>query len=263
MSRKALFFDVDGTLLSEKTRRVPESAVQALRQTREKGNLVFINSGRTFCLLQEIRRLVPADGFLCGCGTCVILDGETVYHRRIPAQRARQIKAAIPEYGFDGVLEAMEGIYFRKERPWIRPLAQLKDRLAEEGAVSPLTWEDGGYDVDKFCVYADADSRRQEFFDFLRPDFQVIDRGGDFYECVPAGCSKATAIDWTLKRCGIPKEDAYVFGDSSNDLPMFEYAENAVLMGSHDAVLEPYATFVTRTVEEDGIAYACQQLGLF
>ena len=79
---------------------------------------------------------------------------------------------------------------------------------------------------------------------------------------MPAGCSKATAIDWTLKRCGIPKEDAYVFGDSSNDLPMFEYAENAVLMGSHDAVLEPYATFVTRTVEEDGIAYACQQLGL-
>ena len=48
----------------------------------------------------------------------------------------------------------------------------------------------------------------------------------------------------------------------SNDLTMFEYAENAVLMGRHDKVLEPYATFVTKSVEEDGIAWAMQELGL-
>ncbi len=34
---KALFFDIDGTLLSEKTRRVPDSAKEALKQAREKG----------------------------------------------------------------------------------------------------------------------------------------------------------------------------------------------------------------------------------
>mgnify|MGYP002271080568 CR=1 FL=1 len=32
---KALFFDIDGTLLSEKTRRVPDSAKEALKQARE------------------------------------------------------------------------------------------------------------------------------------------------------------------------------------------------------------------------------------
>ena len=60
----------------------------------------------------------------------------------------------------------------------------------------------------------------------------------------------------------IAKEDAWVFGDSSNDLAMFEYAENAVLMGCHDKVLEPYATFVTKNVEDDGIAWAMERLGL-
>ena len=29
---KALFFDIDGTLLSEKTRQIPESAKEALRK---------------------------------------------------------------------------------------------------------------------------------------------------------------------------------------------------------------------------------------
>ena len=43
---------------------------------------------------------------------------------------------------------------------------------------------------------------------------------------------------------------------------MFEFAENTVLMGKHDKGLEPYATFVTKTVEEDGIAWAIKELGI-
>ena len=73
---------------------------------------------------------------------------------------------------------------------------------------------------------------------------------------------KATAIDLVLKHCGIRIEDAYVFGDSSNDLSMFRYAENCVVMGDHSPVLEPYATFITKTVEDDGIAYAMKELGI-
>ena len=34
------------------------------------------------------------------------------------------------------------------------------------------------------------------------------------------------------------------------------------LMGKHDRELEEYAEFITRTVEEDGIAYAMERLGL-
>ena len=61
---------------------------------------------------------------------------------------------------------------------------------------------------------------------------------------------------------GIGLEDAWVFGDSANDLDMFQYVPNTVLMGKHDKVLEQYATFVTKTVEADGIEYAMKNLGL-
>ena len=90
----------------------------------------------------------------------------------------------------------------------------------------------------------------------------MIDRGDDFYECVPLGHSKATAIEMVLERSGIGLDDAWVFGDSSNDLDMFLCVRNSVLMGKHDKVLEPYAAFVTRDVEEDGIEYAMKNLGL-
>ena len=46
--RKALFFDIDGTLLSEVTKTVPESAKKALSLARSLGHLVFINTGRSY-----------------------------------------------------------------------------------------------------------------------------------------------------------------------------------------------------------------------
>ena len=66
---KALFFDIDGTLLSEITKEIPQSALDALKKTAEKGNLTFINTGRTWSELPEELKKLPFSGFLCGCGT--------------------------------------------------------------------------------------------------------------------------------------------------------------------------------------------------
>lgn len=263
MKRKALFFDVDGTLLSEITHQVPESAKKALSETRKLGNLVFINSGRGYGFLKDIEQQVEHDGCLCGCGTCVVDgDGHILFQYRIPHERGKEIKKAVLRYGFDGLLEATEGNYFREELSWIPKVNEFRKVQETTGFVVPKGWNDDSYEYDKLCVMADEHSDREGFFEFLEPDMLVIDRGDDFYECVPKGYSKATAIKWTLKHYGIDYEDAYVFGDSSNDLSMFEYAKHAVLMGKHDAVLEPYATFITKTVEEDGIEYAMKKLGL-
>ncbi len=257
-----MFFDIDGTLISEETGLMPESAKRALARTRQKGNLVFINSGRTMGSMKSILPAMEADGYLCGCGTQIWIGGERIYSRSIPHDRGLAIKRAIGAYGLDGVLEGADNCYFQKGYSRIPLIRDLKRAMEEKGNASPYDWDDDCYEFDKFCVSADDKSDREGFFAFLSPDIQVIDRGNDFYECVPDGHSKATAIDRVLKELGIAKEDAYVFGDSSNDLACFQYAQNAVLMGKHDKVLEQYATFVTKTVEEDGIEYAMETLGL-
>lgn len=262
MRRKALFFDVDGTLLSEITGQVPASASQALAKARRQGHLVFINSGRVICLIGPIKHLVEADGYLCGCGTYIMVDGEVIYFNRIPHERGIQIKGEILRHGFDGILEGAEFCYCQKEPSRIAEVERLRRITAQQGILSPYGWDEHSYEYDKCCIFADEHSDREGLFESLKPDIDIIDRGNDFYECVPRGHSKATAIDMVLKRYGIPLEDAYVFGDSSNDLAMFQYAKNAVLMGKHDEALKPYATFITKTVEEDGVAYAMKELGL-
>ncbi len=262
MSRKALFFDVDGTLSSDITHTVPDSAVRVLSETRKRGNLVFVNSGRTLYALQEIAKKFEADGYLCGCGTNVIVEGQTLLAYQIPHDKGIEIKKRAHACGLDGVLEGINGIYYRKDISPVKKAEWLRQQFIRSGIFTCGGWYDEDYDFSKFCLFADENSDREGYFRWLAPDFQVIDRGNDFYEIVPSGYSKATAVDLVLKHYGIRREDSYAFGDSSNDLDMFRTVCNTVLMGNHDAVLEPYATFVTKTVEEDGIAFAMEQLGL-
>ena len=80
------------------------------------------------------------------------------------------------------------------------------------------------------------------------------------YECVPTGYDKATAMEVILKHYGIAREDSYAFGDSMNDLAMIRYAGNSIIMEKHAKGLEPYATFITKDVEDDGIAWAFEKL---
>ena len=124
------------------------------------------------------------------------------------------------------------------------------------------TLEKGGYTYDKLFVYSDTSSDLKTFLDFIEEDMEAIDRGGDTYEVIQKGYSKATACEFILERLGIPKERAYVFGDSSNDLAMFKYADHAVAMGVHSPVLDPYTEYVTKTVEDGGIAHALRHYGL-
>lgn len=260
MSEKALFFDIDGTLLSEVTKTVPESTTQALRQARENGHRVFVNTGRSYSELGAIKDMIAADGWLCGCGTYVEAEGEELYHRIMSPEQAELIKRAIVDSNMDGVLEGKEGCYLPDETSRFEQGMHIRKGI--HFAIRSMDWFQDCGEFDKFCVLADEQSDRAGFFRKLGLDIDVIDRGRGFYECVPAGHSKATAIDVVLEHYRLELKDAYVFGDSTNDLSMFEHVPNAVLMGKHDKELEPFASFTTKTVEQDGIWYAMNRLGL-
>ena len=60
----------------------------------------------------------------------------------------------------------------------------------------------------------------------------------------------------------IDMDQIYVFGDSSNDLAMFEYATHTVAMKEHDSVLDPYTEYVTDSVMSDGIEKAMKHYQL-
>ena len=107
--RKALFFDIDGTLLTEDTHELPESARRALERARDLGHLVLINTGRTYGNLGDLKELLPADGWLCGCGTYIWAEGRELYHYTIPRKQRERLERDLMECGVDGVLQGIDG----------------------------------------------------------------------------------------------------------------------------------------------------------
>ena len=90
--RCMLFFDIDGTLITTDGKRTfPESAKRALRAARERGHLVYINTGRVMANVDEFIRDVGFDGYVCGCGTYIISEGRELLHNRVSQDRCREI----------------------------------------------------------------------------------------------------------------------------------------------------------------------------
>jgi len=88
---KAIFFDIDGTLLSFKTHQVPESTQQAFQLLKEKNIKVFVSTGRSFNQLGHIRYL-DFDGFITfNGGYCVTKDEQVIYKNNIAQTDIRSL----------------------------------------------------------------------------------------------------------------------------------------------------------------------------
>lgn len=258
----ALFFDIDGTLIKSRAGNVPPSAVDALRLAKANGHRLFINSGRTLCAIRQVLKDIDFDGFLCGCGTYISYHGEILWNRSIDARRGNDILDKMYRCNIDGIIEGSEDIYLPRRTSRFQGLEDHRDYYTSFGLSTNTYIEDRGFVYDKLFIYTDEKSDTQTFLDFLSEDMEIVDRSKGTYEIFPKGCSKAAACDYIVKHLELDWENTYAFGDSTNDLAMFQYARHAVAMGCHDKALEPYTEFITKDVEEDGIAYALKHYGL-
>ncbi|RGT71739.1 HAD family hydrolase [Mediterraneibacter massiliensis] len=262
MERSILFFDIDGTILSEKTHEIPQSAMEALHSAKKKGHLLFINTGRTLCGIPPELRRFPFDGYLCGCGTCLLYGDEVLFAHPLPKERGRKIIKKMFDCNVEGIAEGTEDNYLPERISRFEPLESTRRYFHRAGIGQEQYMETGDFEYDKLFVYADEKSKTEEFFAFIAEDMDVLERGRYAYEIIQKDFSKATACAYMLKKFQIDKEHAYVFGDSSNDLSMFAYAGHAVAMGAHDPVLDIHTEFVTKNVEDDGLYHALKQYGL-
>ena len=102
------------------------------------------------------------------------------------------------------------------------------------------------------------DGMKRDLSDIL--DF--IEREHGFYELVPKGYSKATAIHYIAEHLNIAMEDTVAIGDSNNDLPMLKCAHTSIAMGNSSPQVLEMADYVTTDVDKDGIWNALKWLGV-
>lgn len=260
--RSIIFFDIDGTIATEDERSyIPESTRQAIAETRKKGNLTFINSGRTaFNIPQRIKEL-GFDGYLCGCGTYIEYNDKVMLYHKLDKAYCRKTAELIRTFNVTPVYEWKDGYFFDDKAPKTAGFDHFMKTFVDQGIDVSRRVEDNDFVFDKFVIWTNENSDFNGFCKTIGKDFSIIDRGNGFYENVPVGYTKATAIYKILNELDIPIERAYAIGDSMNDLPMLEAVPNSIAMGGAEQIY-PYVSYVTTSIEKDGIANALKHFNL-
>lgn len=260
--KKILFFDIDGTILSDDGRRIiPESTKEAIRLARENGHLTYINTGRVYNNIEDTIKDIGFDGYVCGCGTYIIAHEKVLLHNELSKKRCVEVAHICRECGMMAIFEHAEHTCYDKEvkgegHKVILDYFKSMNRKLIDDIDSPE------FVFDKFAAWYDENSKLEEFKSYISEDFSYIQREGMFCEVIPKGFNKATGIEYLLRYYDIPKENAYAFGDSNNDLEMLQYVQNSIAMGVCTDEVERIATYKTAKLLDDGIYKAMKHFGI-
>lgn len=262
MSRKLIFFDIDGTIVDE-TGYIPESTVRAIRAAREQGILCVINTGRPYSHIDPAVKTIGFDGYVCSCGQHLVLNGEVVSHVDFSSEQCREIIEMARRCRVDMMFEGEHGIWFDLCHDKIlEGVLRTKEQFARYGFDVEASVDAPGFYFDKMCAFPREDSEKETFLAFVEEHGAVIYREGNMLEITRQGYSKESGLKQMIALLGVGLEDCYAIGDSTNDLPMLRSVPHSIAMGNAPEEIKDVAEFVTTTLYEDGIANALAYYGL-
>ncbi len=254
---KAVFFDIDGTLVSFTTHTVPPSTREAIRRLREQGIKVFIATGR---LLRHTDAVgdVEVDGYITVNGSyCLTSSGEVIFEAAFPRDVVDRVFELEERYGFQAAVMTHKNIYIDCITPVVQTIADMIHIYPE---VADLRQVAAQQPVLQMCPYIMADLERE-----VMPQLP---------ECVPSrwtqlfmdinikGIDKSVGARRVMEYYGLSLDQAMAFGDGGNDLPLVRDVAVGVAMGNACDELKEVADYITSSVDEDGVSRALEHFEL-
>ncbi len=270
MTKKVLFIDVDGTLVGFKDGDafIPESAKNAIKQARKNGALAFLCTGRSDAEIYNYIKRIGFDGIIGAAGGYITYNNETLFHKRLPADRVKEITQYFLDHGVAFYLESNAGLYCDQHfmdylHEHFNMEATGEDTFAN--LCQPL--ENANYDDINKISFNSATLKYDEIASKYGEEFYMVKASWgpgekEAGEISTKGINKATAIHFLLNHLGLEDADTYGLGDSMNDLEMFECVKHAIAMGDSRHGVKDHAEFVTKDLLDDGIEFALQHYQL-
>ncbi len=213
--KKILIFDVDGTLC-DINKPINKELVTALQRI-DKKDILVLASGKPFGYLAGFARQLALEN-------CIIVgeNGATInYSATFPPVSYYHIDISNKTIEiFSHIKNTFKSKF--KNKIWFQP----NDINL---TIFPINIEDIE-EVHSFAKQFEAEDIHTYYHK-------------DSVDFTPKGFNKGTAVDILLKKFNISKQDLYVFGDGTNDLPMLTKTPNAYLVNSKLENFEPKKTF--------------------
>ena len=261
MDRYALFFDIDGTLVSFKTHEIPASTILALTQAKVNGHRVFIATGRPPIIITNLGAIAHLiDGYVTTNGALCLVGSETIACHAIPPASAHFISddAVAKSYGLIVIGERDVAVYDPKgdvDRIFRQELAVKNLHLAK-----PLE--------------AVLDQRILQITAFFNADYETTLMSRlpsctsgrwhpEFTDITAKEADKGQGLLTMAAHAGFDPAFTIAFGDGGNDTSMIHTASIGIAMGNAIDALKQSADFITTSVDDNGILNALKHFGIF
>ena len=248
-----LFFDLDGTLLENRSDRIPESAMDAIEKLRGK-YVICICTGRdmdTHNARKYAERVRP-DIIIHHNGTKITEGEKELFRHEMDRDLLKSVYDYSRKKGFCMGLTISDGDYYTI--PELKTMSDItyrgfsdrRYRPFEEVFEKELPVSALSFAGDIKTVKKDVE---REFPELTLFAFN----NGTGADVVEAGFTKSDGVRRVREYYGIPKEKTYAFGDSPNDIPMLKEAGTSVAMGNADESVKKEADLITDDITRDGI----------
>lgn len=261
--QKAIFFDIDGTLLdgSRGLFTMSDNTRNHIRQLQQNGDLVFIASGRPFAFLYEDLLNFGFDGFILMNGACVKLHNQTIYKQTLPQAYVEEICSTCNKHGIEYILLGEQYVYldkrFRRLHDFYASFQMPTEHFRSDFLLSETTSQ-----VFKIEFSPENDQQRKicramgtnELASYMEDP-----RLNFHFEIYSRQVSKGAAIMKALDYLGIDRQNSYAFGDGQNDIEMLSTVGHSFAMGNAAEEVQKKASHVVASVYEDGVAQGIAQ----
>lgn len=254
---KALFFDIDGTLISFKTHSIPQSTIEALNLAKEKGHKLFISTGRARMIIDNLGD-IDFDGYITMNGSyCFADEQEIIYKSSIPRKDVETLAYIVDK-------EQIPCVFVEETQMSICNGTPEIDNFYRQLNITPfpsITIEEA-VAKEMFQITPFITVEQEAAFMPLLTHCEAGRWFPTFVDIVAKDNSKQRGIDEIIRHFNFDLKDTMSFGDGGNDISMLRHAAIGVAMGNAEDHVKQFADHVTDSVDEDGIWNALKHFGI-
>ncbi|HLR51692.1 MAG TPA: HAD family hydrolase [Candidatus Avamphibacillus sp.] len=259
MTYKALFLDIDGTILKP-DHTYTDLTKEAIMSAKNQGIAVFLATGRPAHEIANLAEDLGIDSLIGYNGAYATYRGEILVNETMKPDIVKRYLQITKEQGNEMVLYTNKNnLYTTLDHSIVNDfidLFQLKqnERFDEKYINDILS-----------ITLLDMDSVNPKHFNIdsnihLSP---VHLKGAEHsYDVIRKNVNKGEAIKVLLNKLNISSNEAIAFGDGMNDKEMLQVVGHGFAMGNAHTDLFEYARYRTTTVHESGIYNGLRKLGL-
>ncbi|HEO7299792.1 TPA: HAD-IIB family hydrolase [Streptococcus agalactiae] len=278
MAIKAVFFDIDGTLLNDR-KNVQKSTIKAIRNLKDQGILVGLATGRGPSFVQPFLENLGLDFAVTYNGQYIYSRSEIIYTNqlskttvyrliRYAGARRREISLGIASgllgsgiigLGTSRLGQIVSSLVPRKwakaiERSFKHFIRRIKPQNIDSLMVilrEPI------YQVVLVATEGESERIQKQF-----PRVKLTRSSPYSMDVISEGQSKVKGIERVGQCYGFDLSEVIAFGDSDNDIEMLSQVGIGVAMGNASQQVKENARYTTADNNDDGISKALAHYGL-